>query len=145
MAAEYNFSIEKGSVFYISFDYVDENNQVIDLTNYCARLSLVPNTGTQNIITYFTDTRSDEYRFTISPDEGKIILQIPANTTSSFNFSNAAYDLDLKAPNELYPGSGPNIVRLLYGTINIISRNVVSPEAFTCVSLVDPDNCVTCE
>ena len=32
-AANYNFSIEKGTAFVISFEYKDDNNDIINLTN----------------------------------------------------------------------------------------------------------------
>ena len=37
-AAEYNFNIEKGTAFVISFEYKDDNELPINLTNWCARL-----------------------------------------------------------------------------------------------------------
>lgn len=145
MAAIYNFDIEKGSSFYIAFQYTDENNNIINLTNYCARLSLQTNSDPSSKITYLTDTINSTYSFVISPSDGKIILQLPVATTESFNFTGATYDLDIKAPNELFPGSGPNITRILNGNIGIISRNIVSPDPFVCNSLNDPDNCLNCE
>lgn len=146
-AAEYNFPIEKGAVFYISFEYKDSTGAIIDLTNWCARLSVESADQNQPItsFTYVTDTVVPEYSFTINPTTGKIILQLPASTTQSFNFSTAKYDLDLKAPNELYPGSGPQIIKLLKGFITVISSNVTNPAPFDCNTTTGSDPCETCE
>ena len=37
-AANYNFTIEQGSSFAISFQYLDNEQNPIDITNWCARL-----------------------------------------------------------------------------------------------------------
>ncbi len=146
-AAEYNFPIEKGAVFYIAFEYKDSTGTIIDLTNWCARMS-IESTDTNvpvTTITYISDTVVPEYSFTTDPDAGKIILQLSANTTQSFNFSNAKYDLDLKAPNELYPGAGPQIIKLLKGFINVVSSNVSNPLPFNCQTTTGSNPCETCE
>ena len=145
-AAEYNFSLEKGAVFYISFEYKDATQTTINLTNWCARISFESADAGQPItsFSYISDSVTPEYSFTIDPDLGKIILQLSASTTQSFNFSTAKYDLDLKAPNELYPGSGPQIIKLLKGFVTVISSNVTNPEPFNC-ALPTTDPCTTCE
>jgi hypothetical protein len=145
-AAEYNFSIEKGAVFYISFEYKDSTNTTINLTNWCARISIESADAGQPItsFSYISDATTPEYSFTIDPSLGKIILQLSASTTQAFNFSTARYDLDLKAPNELYPGSGPQIIKLLKGFITVISSNVTNPEPFDC-NIITEDPCLTCE
>jgi hypothetical protein len=142
-ATEYNFSISNGKAYYISFDYKDNNQQTINLTNWCARLSIQPSVG--NKITYITDNTNSQYSFIIQPDLGRLILKLPASTTGSFDFPNAVYDLDLKAPNELYPGSGSQIIPLLKGSITILFSNVSDPEPFNCNVASDPDQCLNCE
>jgi hypothetical protein len=146
MAVQYNFEIEKGSVFYISFEYRDENNNIINLTNYCARMSIQSATDGDNTkLTYITDNINSDYSFTISPDQGLITLQLAASTTEGFDFTSAIYDLDLKLPNSQFVGAGDNITRILYGNIGMVSRNVTQPEPFVCNNLSDPDNCISCE
>ena len=44
-AAEYNFNLDKGSRFYISFEYKNESNEIINLTNWLGRLSFTPLDG----------------------------------------------------------------------------------------------------
>jgi hypothetical protein len=47
---------------------------------------------------------------------------IPANTTNSFNFNTAKYDLELQSPDDLYAGGGRYTTRLLFGIVNIVKR-----------------------
>jgi hypothetical protein len=145
-AAEYNFSIEKGSIFSIAFEYKDSNLIPINLTNWCARFNM-QSTDTDKPITLFSfvsDKTLPEYSFNIVPSEGKIVLILPVSTTESLNFNNAKYDLDLKAPNEVYPGAGPQIIKLLKGFISIISSNVEVSTPFDC-NISSGDPCQTCE
>ena len=44
-ASKYDFSIEQGSSFKLSLVYKDDNNNPIDLTNWCARLIWKTNTN----------------------------------------------------------------------------------------------------
>ena len=145
MAAEYNFEIEKGSTLYTSFEYRDENNNIINLTNYCARFSMVSLGDSPQKYTFVSDVTNNDYSLIIQPALGKIILQLSSSFTESFNFDSAVYDLDLKSPNESFPGGGQVITRLLRGSIGILSRNVIDPAPFDCNVSSDPDQCITCE
>lgn len=145
MAAQYNFEIEKGSTFYISFEYKDASSNIINLTNYCARLSIQSTATPPTKITYISDSIESGHSFTISPNEGKIILQLSSSLTGSFNFDNAVYDLDLKLPNSAFIGAGDSIIRILTGNISMISRNISEPEPFVCKNLSDPEQCIVCE
>ena len=143
-ATEYNFSISNGKAYYIAFDYKDSSQQTINLTNWCARLSIQPSDGASKI-TYLTDNTNNDYSFVVQPDIGRIVLKLPSTTTNSFTFPNAVYDLDLKAPNEIYPGAGAQIIPLLKGTISIIFGNVVNPDPFDCNITAGPEQCLNCE
>lgn len=120
-ASKYDFSIEQGASFKLSLIYKDSNNVPIDITNWCARLIW---TTEENATQVFSTNNNDHsiYKFTISGTEGKILLQIPANTTNLFSFSKAKYDLELESPEEMYAGGGKEIIRLIYGTIKISHR-----------------------
>lgn len=140
-AANYNFTIEKGTAFVISFEYKDDNENIIDLTNWVARLRWKDSES--NITTFITDTRSSEYEFIITPTEGKISLKIPASQTAAYTFTTAAYDLELQEPNDLYSGGGKKVFRILEGTISVLARNVPDTSAFTGTFDVQ-DSCGTC-
>ena len=140
-AANYNFTIEKGTAFVISFEYQDDTNTAINLTNWCARLRWVDNNG--NITTYNTNVRNSSYEFTIFPKAGKITLKIPASQTAAFDFTSANYDLELQEPNDLYSGGGKKVFRILQGSVTLQERNVTDTDAFSC-SFDSQDNCGTC-
>lgn len=140
-AANYSFSIEKGTAFVISFEYQDDSNTAINLTNWCARLRWKDNND--NIKTFTTNTRNSEYEFTIDPLVGKLTLRIPAAQTAQYDFTSASYDLELQEPNDLYSGGGKKVFRILQGTVSIIERNVPDTDAFSC-NFDSQDDCGTC-
>jgi hypothetical protein len=120
-AANYNFSIEQGSSFKLSVVYKDAAGQPINISNWCARL--VWKTSS-NISQVFSSDNIDHslYKFTLDGVNGKLTIMFPSDTTNSFNFASAKYDLELRSPNELYYGGGNYTTRILYGTINIVKR-----------------------
>ncbi len=130
-ASLYNFNIEQGTSFTLSIQYKDENQNVIDLTGYCARLVWKTNTGeTQSFIT--TDTNFNEYKFTIDGSNGHIVLKIPASTTNNYTFKSAKYDLELQSPINHYNEGGKFTNRILYGTITIVDRNSQTDTLLDC-------------
>ena len=142
-AAEYNFPIEKGTAFVIAFEYKDDNQTPINLTNWCARLRWIEDQETPITRTFVTNTRNSNYEFTIDPLLGKIILKIPASVTLNYNFGAARYDLELQEPNDLYAGGGKKVFRILQGTVTLVARNVPDTDAFQCNTDLQ-DDCGTC-
>lgn len=142
-AATYNFSIEKGTAFVISFEYQNNNTAPINLTNWAARLRWKEDQAEPTIRTFLTSTRNSQYEFTIQPLLGRIILKIPASQTAQYDFSTAAYDLELQEPNDLYDGGGKKVFRILEGTINLITRNIDDSDTFSGV-FDEQDSCETC-
>lgn len=130
-ASKYDFSIEQGSSFKLSLVYKDDNNNPIDLTNWCARLTWKTNTNTTQ--TFSTENIDySVYKFIIEANIGKITLLIPATTTNSFLFNTAKYDLELQSDDDLYTGGGKNIIRLLYGTVTVVKRFSQSTTLLDC-------------
>jgi len=140
-AADYNFQIEKGTSFYISFDYKSDDGTPINLTNWCARLRWSDSNNTTK--TFTTNTTNSEYQFTIDPLIGRLIYRLPASTTAAFTFTSANYDLELQEPNDLYDGGGKKVFRILKGVITLVTRNVPGDDAFSC-SYDPQDPCNTC-
>lgn len=128
-AAQYNFSIEQGSSFTLSFVYKNNSGDPVNLTGWCARLTWKSNSGVE---TFSTETTNPQYRFDIDEVNGKLTLQFPASTTNNFNFSNAKYDLELQSPNDLYNGGGKYTTRILYGTVTLIKRFSQTNEVLAC-------------
>lgn len=131
-AGKYDFAIEQGTSFRISFIYKDQNGNPIDLTGWCARLMWKTNlSATQT----FTSNNTDHavYKFTIDAINGKLTLLMPASTTNGFNFNTAKYDLELQSPDQLYAnGGGKYLTRILFGTISIVKRFSQSSNLLDC-------------
>lgn len=143
-AAEYSFNMEKGTAFVIAFEYRDDNQNPINITNWCARLRWIEDQSTDPTIrTFVSNTRNSLYEFSIEPLIGKLVLKIPASETAQYTFGTARYDLELQEPNDLYSGGGKKVFRILQGNINLISRNVPGIDAFQC-DVDSQDDCGTC-
>lgn len=120
-ASQYNFSIEQGSSFRLSITYKDSDQNPIDLTGYCARLTWKTTNGDVAVFST-TDLSYTNYKFVIDGPNGNLLLLIPIATTNSYDFKTARYDLELQSPTELYPGGGKQTIRILYGTVTITKR-----------------------
>lgn len=129
-ASKYDFPIEQGTSFRLSIVYKDDANNIIDLTNYCARLVWKDNCG--DTVTLVTGTNNSDYKFTIDGPNGQILLLIDAITTNNYSFSTAKYDLEVQSPTDLYPNGSPETLRILYGTITLIKRNSQSTSTLSC-------------
>lgn len=131
-AGKYDFAIEQGTSFRISFIYKDQNGNPIDLTGWCARLIWKTNLNSTQIF-HSDNTDYTVYKFTIDEPNGKLTLLIPASTTNSFVFSTAKYDVELQSPDELYAnGGGKYLTRILFGTVTIVKRFSQSPTLLDC-------------
>lgn len=120
-AATYNFNIEQGSDLRVIFQYIDENNTFVNMTNFYVSLVFVTNDNQ----TYYFDNITPTADYQLLTDvPGSITLFIPARITNTYNFINAIYDLDIQEPNETYSGSGLKRYRLSQGNIGIIKRNI---------------------
>lgn len=130
-ASKYDFTIEQGSSFKLSLIYKDQNKDPVDLTGWCARL--VWKTS-NNVTQVFSSNNIDYsvYKFIIDGTNGKLTLMFPADTTNTFNFMYAKYDLELQSPDDLYSGGGKFSTRLLFGTANLIKRFSQSSTALDC-------------
>jgi len=132
-ASKYDFKIEQGSSFKLSLVYRDSERNIIDLTNWCARLIWKTNTGTTNV--FSTDNNDHSiYKFTLDGPNGKLTLLLPASTTNNFDFTMAKYDLELSSSDDLYSGGGKYAIRILYGVISILKRNSQGNSMLDCSS-----------
>lgn len=130
-ASKYDFTIEQGSSFKLALVYKDSNGNPVDLTNWCARLTWTTN---NNVNQTFITTNSDYsiYKFIIEPANGRLVLMIPPETTNTFSFNTAKYDLELQSDEDFYSGSGKDIIRLLYGSITVTKRYSKSANLLDC-------------
>lgn len=128
----YDFSIEQGSYSTTTFVYQNSNGQNIDLTDYCVVLQWTDNLG--NFKRFTNREKSNSYDLTTYSD-GRIVFNLSAITTNSYNFDSAIYDLDIQEPNEQYSGSGYKTFRLASGTITITKRLNPQPLLNNCIDL----------
>jgi hypothetical protein len=130
-ASRYDFAIDQGSTFRLSLVYKDSNKQVINLTNWCARLIWKTNLNHTYI---FLSTNNDDtqYKFDIDGPNGKIDLIIPAHVTNGYSFQFAKYDLELQSPDPIVAGTGEYTTRILFGDIKIIQRYTQSNLEMSC-------------
>lgn len=112
-AATYNFFIEQGSFFEITFQYLDVNGNPIDLTNYCIRLRMKDNNNFVRL--YSSSVQCENYTLSKNID-GNITWSLPAFSTKDFIFSSAVYDLDVSE-------NSVDNRRIATGRIEIIPNN----------------------
>lgn len=121
-AGTYDFPVEQGASFGLSIQYADSSGVPVNLNLFSvARMQWNTN---QNSTYQFTtnNTNSGLYLFEFgSPSASGIInFKLPASTTGGFNFTSANYDLELETISDFYPGGGPQVIRLLQGTVTIL-------------------------
>ena len=132
-ASQYNFPIDQGSSFSLILINKDNDGNIVDLTNYCARLTMTTSKGE----TYTFETENTDhtlYKFSIEGNLGKISLLIPASTTNSYSFDTAKYDLEIQSPNDHYVDGGKYIERIMYGLITLNKRFSKSSTLLDCNS-----------
>jgi len=129
-AASYNFSIEQGSSYSFVLVYKDADGNVVDLTDWCGRITW--KTNSNDTIVFTTGHNGADYRFTLDGPNGKFTLLWPAATTNGYTFNTAKYDFELQSPDDFYAGGGFFTERILYGTVTITKRFSQSTTALEC-------------
>lgn len=120
-AAVYNFFIEQGSRFEITFEYLNNDNSPVDLTNYCVRLRMKDN---NNIVRLYTSNPPSCINYTLlKSSSGNIIWSLTAAATKDFIFDFANYDLDI------IESDSQDVLRIATGRIEVIKNNF--PECIT--------------
>ena len=119
-ASKYDFSIEQGTSFRLSFIYKNASGVAQDLSGWCARITWVTNSGSTQ--EFSSDTTNSVYSLDVDGLNGKVTFNLPAETTNNFNFYSAKYDIELQSPDEIYVGGGKYTTRILYGVVSIIKR-----------------------
>lgn len=136
-AINYDFSIEQGSYSTVTFVYQDANGNNLDLTGWCVIIQWKDNLG--NIKVFSNREKTNNYDIT-TYSNGRIVFNLSANTTNSYNFDTAVYDLDIQEPNEQYAGSGYKTLRLATGIISIIKRANPQTLLTNCADLLSNQN-----
>ena len=121
-AGSYDIVIEQGVSYGLSITYADSGNVPIDLAAFdCARMQwITDNSQVYSFITSNTNSGLYLFEFGSPSSSGVINFKIPASITAGYNFTTANYDLELESVAEFYPGGGPQVIRLLEGTVTIL-------------------------
>lgn len=123
-AVNYNFVIEQGSDFTLSFKYNDANGNPVNLSGKCVVIQWQAAGISYNFSSLANSFYEiDGYSMT-SDDSGTIIFKLSAGITRNFNFDTALYDLDIRETNG---GSLLSNIRLCTGTITLLKRNFSLP------------------
>lgn len=120
-AGSYNMEIEQGASYGVDFVYASSGNVPINLSAFsCARMQWNTNLNTTYLFTT-NNANSGLYYFDFNPPQSGIIsLKIPASITAGYNFTTANYDLEIESTGDFYAGGGPQVIRLLQGTVTIL-------------------------
>lgn len=121
VAVNYNFLLEKGSDFQISYIYLDEENIPINLTNKCVTFSLLGDDGSLRTYSSKALSNYNTNGWSLSGDNlGNILFKLSAEETQTFNFATAVYDLDIKEIDTIKT----NNIRLSEGSVSVVNRNI---------------------
>ena len=85
-AAKYDFAIEQGTSFKISWIYKNQNGTPINLTNWCARLIWKTNLNATQAF-HSENTDYSVYKFTIDDLNGKLIKEWPSAKEACLYFN----------------------------------------------------------
>lgn len=139
-AAIYNFPIEQGSDFSITFVYRDENSNPVDLTGKCVifQFAFEGNLEVGQCLKYvFSSQANSNYdtdNWSLAADtDGNITIKISAEITKTFTAATALYDLDIVSQTDNLRN-----IRLATGTITIVSRNFSNRNLVGCPINIDP-------
>lgn len=105
-AGSYNFTIELGATFNNVITWRDEDNNLVDITGYSARMQCRPGIESPTIIFSLTDLDG----LTLGDAAGTITINIPATDSVDITYDTGYYDLELESPSGF-------VTRLLSGII----------------------------
>lgn len=108
MAHIYNPTIDQGAVWTVVVEYLDSNDDPIDLTGFSAAMQLRENYD--STISALTLT-SEDGEIVIDGPNGLVTITMSAEQTGDLTATWYLYDV------ELY--SGANVIRLIQGQISI--------------------------
>jgi hypothetical protein len=120
-AGNYNMVIEQGVSYGLSIVYADSGNVPINLNAFnCARMQWKTNSN-ETLSFTTSNTNYGLYYFAFeTPASGLITFKLPASITAGYNFTSATYDMELESIAEFYPSGGPQVIRLLEGSITVL-------------------------
>ena len=123
-AGRYDFTIEQGATLAFTLDYVDANNDPIDLTDYQARMQIRPFIGSDDV--YLTLSSSlgpggtginmRGLEGTTPPSSGSMGVYLSAVSSSMLDWEGPSnYDLEISSGS----GASEYVVRLIEGRVKL--------------------------
>lgn len=110
-AAEYDLIAEQGATFQRTLTWKDDDDSLIDLTGYTARMQVRPNVNSSSLV---LDLTTENGRITLGGVAGTIDLVVAADVMATLNPQIAVYDLELI--------SGIEVTRIIEGEF------IINPE-----------------
>jgi hypothetical protein len=108
MTSRYDLIIKQGATFDLNINYKDDNNDLINLSSYTARMQI--RSGYNG--TLYSTLTTENGGIILNSPVGRIELYISDTDTSAFTFEKGIYDL------ELIDGDD-KVTRLLQGTVTV--------------------------
>ncbi len=99
----------QGKTFRAEFSFTDENNNVLLLTGYTARMQVRQTFDSEDVLVELT-TEND--RIIIDEEHGKVSLYIDDTTTADFSAGGYRYDIELVT-------SGGDVLCPLFGKFKV--------------------------
>lgn len=124
-AAEYNFFIEQGSNFDLTFQYLDEDNNPIPIssTEDCVVFKFQPDDlGTVKFpeVTYSSSSSNISFKKINIGSDGQMLLSLPYSDTKDFGWDTARYDLYLIKDRNASSTGLKKQYRLATGTMSLV-------------------------
>jgi hypothetical protein len=107
-AGKYDILIEQGATFRKEFQWLDKDNNPVDIADYSARMKIKKNKHDKDALIELT---SENEGIEIKED-GIFILHISAEDTAKLVFSEGVYDMEFEAPDGA-------VTRLLEGSCKL--------------------------
>lgn len=108
MAAQKNFQVDENATFTFEVQYLDEENEPIQLNHHTAKMQVRDTQGGKKLA--FTLDHTDG--ITITPSLGKLSISVSAERTKKLFYPKSAYDLVIIDPSV-------NVTRLLEGYLTL--------------------------
>lgn len=122
VAGNHNFTIEQGAVFNRTIKWVDKDHVLKDLSDYKARMTIRHDYGGDVILAMTEDTG----HIVNNGSEGTLVITIPSDETSGFNFDSGVYDLEMVPLNSQTGQPDETAVKRLLNGIVILSKEATT-------------------
>jgi len=114
----YDIEIKQGSYWSISVILKNDDETIIDLTGYSAKMQIRKDQSTNSKLYDTLSTEAGNEKIVITGSEGKLALTITDTESSAYVFSSGYYDLEIT-------DLSAHITRILQGVFSV-NKNVTA-------------------